>query len=102
MRRFHLSPLAESDLTEIWRYSAETWGEAQADRYVSDLFDRFAWVADHPEMGRKRPEILPGASSMQVGRHVIFYETVAGRVVILRIVHERRNMAALRFVGEGE
>lgn len=102
MRRFRLTPLAEGDLAEIWRYSAETWGEAQADRYVGELFDRFSLVADHPEMGRKRPAILPGACSMQAGRHVIFYEMVDGRVVILRVVHERRNIAALRFMDEGE
>lgn len=102
MKRLRLSRLAESDLSDIWRFSAETWGPTQADRYLSDLFDRFAHVSDHPEMGRARFNLMPGAFSFPAGRHVIFYEVVEGRVVILRVVHERRNLASLRFSGEAE
>ena len=37
MRLLVVSERAEADLREIWRYSLEVWGEAQADRYLDEL-----------------------------------------------------------------
>ena len=41
--------------------------------------------------------------SLPYGKHLIFFETPAergGRVVIYRVVHERRNFAALSYRDE--
>ncbi len=35
--KIHKLAQAEEDLTEIWRYSFEIWGEAQADSYYDAL-----------------------------------------------------------------
>lgn len=74
-----------------------TMGPDQADRYVGNLFACFARAVETPEAGRDRSGFVPGARSMQSGRHLVFYRQTEQGVVILRIVHEARNWAALRF-----
>jgi len=39
---------------------------------------------------------------MASGRHLVFYRQMRGEVVILRIVHEARNWAALSYADELE
>jgi toxin ParE1/3/4 len=39
MTGYLLSPAAQADLGQIWDYSAQTWGEDQADRYVLGIRD---------------------------------------------------------------
>jgi len=50
---YRLSGRAESDLAEIWDYSAGQWSVDQADRYMDALVSRFAWLrtcADVPDL----------------------------------------------------
>ena len=44
-QKYKLSKLAESDLTGIWRYTAETWSQDQANRYVKMIMDAFNEIA---------------------------------------------------------
>lgn len=46
MRGFALSPAAQTDLDEIWDYTAERWGQEQAARYITD-------IRDTPRAGRR-------------------------------------------------
>ena len=39
MAGYALSPAAQADLSEIWDYTAEHWGEAQAERYTRRIRD---------------------------------------------------------------
>ncbi len=39
MNGYVLSSAAQADLGHIWDYSARTWGEDQADRYVLGIRD---------------------------------------------------------------
>jgi len=55
-----------------------------------------------PEAGRDRAAFVPGARSMTSERHLVFYRKVESEVVILRIVHEARNWAALSYADELE
>ena len=34
MAEYRLSPGAERDLADIWRYTNKRWGRAQANRYI--------------------------------------------------------------------
>lgn len=35
--KYRLSKSAEGDLSEIWDYTAQTWGETQAEKYLNKL-----------------------------------------------------------------
>lgn len=39
MTGYTLTPAAQGDLDGIWDYTAATWGENQAVRYLEDLRD---------------------------------------------------------------
>ncbi|PWE32389.1 type II toxin-antitoxin system RelE/ParE family toxin [Maritimibacter sp. 55A14] len=102
MTRYRLTRQAVADLDDIWDYTNAAWGPGQADAYSADLFACFARAVVAPNTGQDRSHFVPGARSLTVGRHLVFYRQVKTVVVILRIVHERRNWAALRFADEME
>lgn len=91
------SPLADSDLDDIWYYVASQSGNMDiADRLIASITDRFVLLAGYPHLGRARDEDLrPGLRSFAVGDYVILYRIEDEDVVILRVLHGSRNMAAM-------
>lgn len=92
-----LSESAFADLSEIWDYSVAVWGVAQADRYLRQVSAAFDRIVAHPDAGNDRSLLMTGMRSVSVGRHVIFYTQFGTDTVVLRVVHERRNLGALIF-----
>ena len=90
MRDFTLSAKAELDLDEIAAYTRDNWGEEQLDRYLSELEDCFALLAQFSGMGRRFGAIGKGLRRHELGRHVIFYRETEGGVRILRVLHRSR------------
>ena len=93
-----LSRLARQDLDEIRRYTVETWGRGQWLTYYRGMVRAFEAIAADPDGGRDRSLFAAGLRSRNYGRHVIFFariDAAGGEPVILRIVHQRRNMPAL-------
>ena len=98
--RFLLSRLARQDLDEIREYTLRTWGQEQWLKYYGGLVDAFRLIAADPRAGRDRSHFAKGMRSVNYGRHVIFFAPVASageRTVVLRIVHQRRNLPALAY-----
>ena len=93
----HLSREARDDLDGIWEYLIkEGRGEAVADRQVDAITSRFHLIARHPKIGRARDDDLsPGTRSFPVDDYIIVYDINGRDVQILRVVHGRRNLAAL-------
>jgi ParE toxin of type II toxin-antitoxin system, parDE len=46
--RFVLSPRAQTDLDDIWNYTADRWGLDQAETYTRDIWQRIEEVAAIP------------------------------------------------------
>ena len=93
-----LSRRARRNLDDIRRYTIETWGRNQWLTYYRGLVRVFDAIAADPDGGRDRSLFAPGLRSLSYGRHVIFFariDAAAGEPVIVRIVHQRRNMPAL-------
>ena len=91
MQNFRLSTAAESDLTDIWIYRAES-GEAGADELIEQLVKRFTMLATFPEAGRKRPEIKEGLRSFVAERHVIFYRPINQGIEVVRVLYGTRDI----------
>ena len=85
------SAQAEEDLIGIWQYVAKESQHA-ADRLLEDLERRTNLLAQHPEMGRERPDIAAGLRYVPSGNYLILYRVVQDRVEIVRYVHGRRNL----------
>ena len=69
---YRLSPLAEADLEDIWRYTFETWSADQADRYLRDLVAVFEDLAASRKPGRPT-DIREGYFKQSAGAHVIYF-----------------------------
>jgi plasmid stabilization system protein ParE len=66
--RHRLSELAESDLREIWRYVAADTSVERADRLLEAIGDGLDLLAEHPRIGRRRPELGFGSRSAGIQR----------------------------------
>lgn len=88
---------AEEDLDQIWDYVARESDSIEiADRLIDSLTDRFYLLSIQPYLGRRRDEELrPGIRSFPVDDYVVLYRVDGGDVLILRVLHGRRNIEAL-------
>ncbi len=87
MSSFHLTGQAKEDLKSIGRYTQETWGREQRNKYLAALDKCFHRLAETPGLGRACDEIREGYRRLYEGRHVIFYHPVADGIEIVRVLH---------------
>jgi toxin ParE1/3/4 len=80
-------------LDEIYRYTRDSWGEAQADRYMRGLFDRFADIAARRVPWRAIPaEFGVDGWFSRHERHFIYWRLLSdGAVGIVTVLHERMH-----------
>jgi plasmid stabilization system protein ParE len=95
MARHHLSPQAEAELDEIWLYVTEHSSVGAADGLIDRLTDAFLLLAGQPYMGRSRDELREGYRSLPLGEYVIFYRIEGEDVLIVRVLHGRRDIGTL-------
>jgi len=89
---YRLSPAARRDLSEIWDYTADTWGTAQADRYVVAIRDACENLANGSRVGRAVDAVRPSYRRLAVGMHGLFYRhSAAGVTEVVRILHQRMD-----------
>jgi len=89
------APRAKRDLADVWRYYAEVASIEVADRLLREIDDTALRLSDNALRWRTRDELMPGLRSALVHPYVIFYRIEAGKVEIVRVLHERRNFAAI-------
>jgi toxin ParE1/3/4 len=88
-----LSPAALADLGEIWDYTARNWGEDQADRYVLAIREACEALAAGRRHGLAIDEIRAGYRKLAVGSHFLFYRLSDAGLVVVRILHQRMDVA---------
>ncbi|WP_022665343.1 type II toxin-antitoxin system RelE/ParE family toxin [Desulfospira joergensenii] len=92
MHKYRLTPSAKSDLTDIWNYTVETWGEVRAEKYLQDIGDKLNQLAANPGLGKQRPEIATGYYSFPVRKHIIFYLISDSYIDIIGILHGKMDI----------
>src|SRR5208282_4729675 len=94
-----VSPNAEADLDDIWIYVAKDSGSMDiANRLIDSITDRFFFLARHPYVGRSRDrELGERLRTFPVGEFIIVYSVEDADVLILRVLHGRRDLE--RIVG---
>ena len=88
---YRLRPRAESDLEDIWLYTRDRWSVEQAESYLRTLFEAFADLASGARVGRVS-DVRNGYLKYTVGSHLIYYVQAAGRVEVVRVLHERMDV----------
>ncbi len=91
MMEFVLSPKAQHDLEGIWDYTVQRWDEYQAERYVRAIWKAIGDVAADPRRARPCDEVRSGYWKYPAGSHVLFFRVSDGRIVIVRILHQRMD-----------
>jgi toxin ParE1/3/4 len=100
--RIRLGSEAERDYVSILDYTADTFGQRQAELYKTLLQETLAMLAAGPAAigSIARDEIRPGLRSLHIargdrrGRHFVLYRPVAGNVImVLRILHDSMDLA---------
>ncbi|MDP2715412.1 type II toxin-antitoxin system RelE/ParE family toxin [Rheinheimera sp.] len=91
-QRYKLRQHAKDDLEQIWLYSAEQWGKAQAARYLSQLFRSLNQLAQNPALGIKRDDVRAGYFSFSVLQHRVFYLQDVRGIDVVAIIHQRMDV----------
>ena len=87
MASFRLLRRARADLLDIANFTADRWGDQQAERYVTQLYGAFHRIAGFPELRRPYHDLPPYFRALE-GKHAVFYRVADdGEVVIVRVLH---------------
>jgi toxin ParE1/3/4 len=90
---FRVQAGAGHRLDEIYTYTRDTWGDAQADRYIRGLFERFEAIAERRFPWRAIPAAL-GVDGFvcRYERHFIYWKLLDDHSIgIVTILHERMH-----------
>jgi plasmid stabilization system protein ParE len=84
---------ASHRLDDIYRFTRDRWGEAQADRYVTGLFDAFARIETRGVKSRPIPaEFGVDGYVFHYERHLVYWRRLTnGDIGIVTILHERMH-----------
>jgi toxin ParE1/3/4 len=87
----------EAELDGIWSYVATESGDADvAERLIHSITDRFFMLSKRPQLGRRRDhDLRPGLRSLSVGAYVVIHRIEGPDVLILHVLHGRRDLETL-------
>lgn len=95
-----LSRLAENDLANIAAWTAENYGQKQAEIYVDALLDTIDELsAGEPIQSIARDELAIGLRSLHMrkrgrrGRHLLVYKAADDILTIVRILHDSMEVS---------
>jgi toxin ParE1/3/4 len=93
MPALRIKAAARADLKGIARYTQQTWGREQRNRYLTEMDQTFVRLAENPELGEACDRVRAGYRIFPVGNHRIFYRLGADKAVeIIRILHKRMDV----------
>jgi len=101
MARVLVQEAASHRIDVIYRYTRETWGPEQADRYVVGLFEAFNGIETH----RTRSKPIPAEFGLEgfyfkYEKHIVYWRRLAGGDIgIVTVLHERMHQIE-RFKGD--
>ena len=90
-RVLRLTPLAEADLEDIWRYTFDQWSLEQANQYHNDLVATMQALARGDKSGRVCP-VRDGYQQYAAGSHILFYLETARTLDVIRVLHQRMDI----------
>jgi len=89
--RLLITPLAAHDLEEIGDYIAQD-NPLRAASFIAELRAQCEKICLNPAGYRRRSELSDGLRSCPHGNYVIFFESTADQVTVVRILHGARDL----------
>ena len=87
-KRLAVSHAAQSDINDIYDYTLETWGRAQADDYVTQLEYTLNAAAAGEKPLLSFAEWQANAGYMFVGKHTVFVLEEPEQLLVVRVLHQ--------------
>lgn len=93
MAAIRIQERASHKLDEIYRYTRARWGDAQAEAYITDLFDAFEKIATLKVVSKPIPaEFGVTGYFFHFRRHVVYWRSLPnGDIGVVTILHERMH-----------
>lgn len=93
MAAVRIQQAASHRLDDIYRYTRDHWGEAQADRYITGLFDVFARVETHGVTSRPIPaEFGVDGYVFRYEKHLVYWRRLSnGDIGVVTVLHQRMH-----------
>lgn len=93
MPAIRIRAAASHRLDEIYLFTRERWGKAQADRYISGMFEAFDRIATHEVKSRPIPaEFGVEGYFFRYEKHFVYWRQLSnGDIGIVTILHERMH-----------
>lgn len=84
---------ASRRLDEVFRFTRDRWGEAQAERYLNGLFEAFAQIESHGVLSRPVPaDFGVDGYVFRYQHHFVYWRPLAnGDIGIVTLLHERMH-----------
>ncbi len=86
-----LSPEAERDLENIWVYTYDNWGIAQANNYIDKFSTAFDQIVSNPQLGTNCDHIRKNYRRLPIAHHVVYYRLTDYGISVIRILHQRMS-----------
>jgi toxin ParE1/3/4 len=89
-----ISRPAQRDLLEILEFIARDNPVAALEQ-IESIEEKCQVLADRPDMGFPRDELLPGLRVWPVGRYLIFFRQKNEDIEVVRVLHSARDIPKL-------
>lgn len=87
-----ISREAQEDLKQIWKYSADNWGEKTASQYMKKIAETIeVGLVYNPFLGNSCHDVRLHYRRYVVGSHIIFYKVSAKTIFIVRVLHKNMD-----------
>ena len=94
MSGYVFAPAADDDLVEIYLYTFERWSRDQADLYTARIVETCDRLAAGTLTGKRIPEFSDRYLKAPVGSHFIIFRRDSDLLTIIRILHQRMDIAS--------
>lgn len=94
MKKLVYSDEAETAIRHIYRYTSWRWGEAQAERYIGDLYLACEYLADEDAGWILGRPVGNGWRMHSIGKHVIIYRETPSALEVLTILYQSMDIPA--------
>jgi len=96
MAKYLLSPQADEDLESIIRYTLETWGDKQTEKYVDQLEACLDAIGRGEAIPRRFSRRFTDLCVLRCQRHFIFYlkEESVQPPMIIALLHEKMDLVS--------
>ena len=92
---FYLTRQAARTLRDIYARSEEIWGQSRAESYIAEIYAAMNNAAMGPDVGKLRQARSAPFFMNPARKHFIVYDRFAKGVVILTLLHQRRDIETL-------